>query len=60
MLKAKSRPGDLLDDAARENVRRVVGRLYEVGPILPEAERAGKLKIVGARYDLEEGVVEFP
>src|SRR3954454_13108619 len=59
VLKAKGQPGDLLDNAVRKNVRRVVGRLHEVGPILPDAERAGKLKIVGARYDLVEGSVEF-
>ncbi len=49
----------LLDAAMRENVRRVVNRLPSSEPSLIEAQRAGKLKIVGARYDLNDGDVEF-
>ena len=53
-------PGDLLDDAVRENVRRVVERLRTASePMLLEPLRAGELRIVGARYDLDDGVVEF-
>lgn len=49
----------LLDASVRENVRRVVKRLRESEPILLEPLRAKKLMIVGARYDLDDGSVEF-
>jgi carbonic anhydrase len=49
----------LLDMAVRENVRRVVMRLRTSEPILMEPLRAGRLKIVGACYDLDDGSVDF-
>jgi carbonic anhydrase len=49
----------LLDAAVRANVMRVVARLRESAPVLGDPLRAGKLKIVGARYDLDDGNVEF-
>ena len=59
VVKALDQPGDLLDNAVRENVRRMVARLKAAGPILPDLVRSGRLRIVGGRYDLDEGRVEF-
>jgi carbonic anhydrase len=59
VLRAQGQPGELLDNAVRENVRRVVSRLRGGGAILPDRAEAGRLKIVGARYDLDDGAVEF-
>src|SRR5215203_2706360 len=51
---------DVLDKAVRENVRRVVTRLRTASePILLEPLKAGKLRVVGARYDLDDGSVDF-
>src|SRR3954469_13349577 len=51
---------DVLDKAVRENVRRVVTRLRSAAePILMDPLKGGQLKIVGARYDLDDGSVEF-
>lgn len=62
-LKATSTGGlkedDLLDAAVRENVRRIVDRLCTSEPVLLEPLRAGRLKVVGARYDLDDGKVDF-
>lgn len=62
-LKANSAGGlkgdDLLDAAVRENVGRTVDRLRNSEPSLIEPMRAGTLKIVGARYDLDDGKVDF-
>jgi carbonic anhydrase len=55
----KLRGAALLDEAVRQNVLRVVDRLRESEPTLIEPMRAGKLKVVGARYDLDDGRVEF-
>jgi carbonic anhydrase len=55
---ARGQSGDLLDKAVRINLELVVNRLKE-SPVLLEALHEDKLKIVGARYDLDTGVVEF-
>jgi len=56
--RAKDQSGDPLDNAVRANVRMVVDQLKSSGPILEELVKQGKLKIVGARYDLDSGAVE--
>jgi carbonic anhydrase len=51
---------DLLDVSVRENVRRMVRRLRTASePILLEPQREGRLKVVGAYYDLDTGSVDF-
>jgi carbonic anhydrase len=56
---AKSEPGDLLDNAINENVRRVVSQLQTSQPILGQAVQEGHLQVVGARYLLDSGSVRF-
>lgn len=52
--------GDLLDNSVRRNVRRIIGRLVErASPDLIAMREAGHLRIVGARYDLDTGIVDF-
>ena len=50
---------NVLDRAVKENVLRVVERLKSTEQMLVEPQRRGTLKIVGARYDLDDGNVEF-
>jgi len=60
VLSARNEEGDLLDNSIRSNVRRVVRFLREhTDPILLEPQKQGKLKVVGAYYDLDEGRVDF-
>jgi carbonic anhydrase len=60
VLKAQGRPGDLVENAIRENVRRVVNQLRTASdPLLLDPQRTGKLKVVGAYYDLDTGTVDF-
>jgi carbonic anhydrase len=60
VLQARSDDGDLLDNAVRENVKRTVRRLTsESEPMLQRPLEAGRLQVIGARYDLHEGSVEF-
>ena len=42
-----------------KNVRRGVAEIRERSPILAQLEAAGTLKVIGAMYDLETGVVTF-
>ncbi len=51
--------GDLVDAAVRANVHRTVQRLRTSEPALINPLQAGKLRVVGGRYDLDEGKVEF-
>ena len=51
---------DLLDASVRLNVSRTVGRLREFSePMVLDRIRSGKLRVVGARYDLDDGRVDF-
>ena len=52
VLKARTQSGDLLDNSVRENVKRVVSRLKSSQALLAAPIKSGKLKVVGARYDL--------
>ncbi len=56
--KVKDQAGSLLDNAVRANVQMGVARLKE-SPILAEAIKTGKIKIVGASYNLDTGAVEI-
>ena len=53
----KAKPANLLDASIAENVRYNVTRLIEAKPIVAEAVAAGKVKVVGAVYDLATGKV---
>jgi len=55
----KGQAGDPVDNAVRANAKRMAGILTQVGPVLSEAVKAGKLKVVAARYDLDSGQVEI-
>lgn len=50
---------DLLDRSVRANVARIVERLRTTEQMLIAPQREGRLKIVGARYDLDDGNVDF-
>jgi carbonic anhydrase len=54
--RARSQPGDLLENAVQANIELTVSRL-KASPILAEAIQKGRLKVVGARYDLDTGTV---
>ena len=60
MARSGGAKGDeLLDAAVRENVRRVVTRIRNSEAVLMNPIRDGKVKVVGARYDLDDGTVDF-
>lgn len=57
--RATKLPGDKLANAIQANVEIGVERLRGLDPIVAEAVRGGKLKIVGATYDLASGRVKL-
>ena len=55
--RVKDKPGDLLDNAVRANVAVMAETLRAAEPVLAGLARDGKVRIVGAHYDLETGKV---
>jgi carbonic anhydrase len=55
--KARRAGGDVVDAAARENVRSIVAALRRSEPVLRPRVDAGRLEIAGLYYDLEQGTV---
>ncbi len=56
---ARARGGDTADQAEQINARMSADALAASDPVLAKAVAAGKLKVVGARYNLATGVVEW-
>jgi carbonic anhydrase len=57
--RVRNAPGDWEDNAITENIREVVRQLQCAEPVLARRVSASALKIVGARYSLETGVVSL-
>jgi carbonic anhydrase len=50
--------GDAVENAMKANVHSVVERLKKASPVLAPYLQSGELRVVGARYDLDDGKVE--
>jgi len=59
VLRAQKAGGNLLDGSIRENVKAVSANLTKESVLLSDAQRGGKLKVVGGVYDLASGRVDF-
>ncbi|MBP0493549.1 carbonic anhydrase [Pararoseomonas indoligenes] len=60
VLSARRPDGTIaLDDAVVANARRVAARIKTQSVVLQDAIRAGRLKVVAARYELETGDVRW-
>lgn len=57
--KARGLPGDLLPNAVKENVIAVTEKLKSSKPILAHLLETGRLRVEGAVYDLDTGLVEM-
>ena len=57
VAQSRGKEGDTLDNAIRANVRAGVERLRKLEPIVAQSVRQGKVKVVGATYDLRSGRV---
>jgi len=54
-----AKPANLLDAATTENVRANVARLQAATPVVAELVASGKVKVVGAVYDIATGKVSM-
>ncbi|MGB5982034.1 MAG: carbonic anhydrase family protein [Nonlabens sp.] len=50
---------DFVDHVAKKNVELTIDRIRKESPVLADMEDLGDIKIVGAMYSVETGVVEF-
>jgi carbonic anhydrase len=57
--KARGKPGGLIDNAVKENVKLLKGKLEHADHFISDYVKEGRCKIVGAFYDLDTGVVEM-
>ena len=57
--RARNLSGDLVDNAVHTNVDQVVRDLRNSAPILRQLVEVGRLKVLGAYYDLDSGKLEW-
>lgn len=57
LARVKGRTGNAVENAVVANIQYQVEKLLQASPVIQEAVRAGKLKVIGGRYDLDEGTV---
>ncbi|HOV89960.1 MAG TPA: carbonic anhydrase [Syntrophorhabdaceae bacterium] len=57
--KAKGQHGDIVENAIRNNMEITVEKIKSSEPIMTKAVKEGRVKVIGAYYDIESGVVEF-
>jgi hypothetical protein len=53
------RPGDFVDNAVRESARRTAAKIATESVIVAHLIKANKVSVLAARYDLDDGRVEF-
>jgi carbonic anhydrase len=59
VARTKKEPGDALENAIRANAQDVAARLRSTDPVISEAVKAGRLKVVAAVGSLRTGKVEL-
>jgi carbonic anhydrase len=57
--KVEKAPGDFVDNAVRENARQSARKVETDSKIVADLVKAGKVKVLAARYDLDDGRVEY-
>ena len=55
----QGKPGDFVDNAVRESAMRTSVQVSTKSGIVADLIKSGKVKVVAARYDLDDGKVEF-
>lgn len=50
---------EFVDNVATKNVYLTIDRILQESPVLAEMQNKGKIKIIGAMYDINTGAVDF-
>ena len=59
IAEAKKQEGDAVENTVRANVHAVIATIRRESHLVAELEKEGKLRIAGARYDLDTGEVTW-
>jgi carbonic anhydrase len=54
-----SKNSEFVDNVATKNVQLTLDRIKQESPVLAEMQNNGEIKIIGAMYDINTGVVNF-
>ena len=54
----RGQPGDFVDNAVRESAKRTALKIIK-SPLISGLVKSGKVQVLAARYDLDDGKVEF-
>lgn len=58
-MAVKSQPGDFVDNAVRKSAKRTSVQIADKSKIIANLVKIGKVKVIAARYDLDDGKVEY-
>jgi carbonic anhydrase len=58
-IAVKNQPGDFVDNTVRESAKRTAVQVATKSKIVADLIKSGKVKVVAARYDLEDGKVDY-
>lgn len=56
---AKMQKGDVVENAIKNYMAITIEKIKSADPVISKSIKEGKLKIVGAFYDMDTGIVEF-
>ena len=55
----KDQPGDKVDNAVKANIKLITDKLKTAEPVMAPAVKAGKVRVLGAYFNLDDGKVTF-
>jgi carbonic anhydrase len=58
-IAVKNQPGDFVDNTVRESAKRTAVQVATKSKIVADLIKSGKVKVVAARYDLDEGRIDY-
>jgi carbonic anhydrase len=58
-MAVRNKPGDFVDNTARESAKRTAHQIATRSPIVAPLVKSGTARVIAARYDLDDGMVEY-
>jgi carbonic anhydrase len=58
-MAVRNKPGDFVDNTARESAKRTAHQIATRSPIVAPLVKNGTARVIAARYDLDDGMVEY-
>jgi carbonic anhydrase len=58
-MAVRNKPGDFVDNAVRESAKRTATQVATKSPVIAPLVKSGTVKVIAARYDLDDGKIEY-